>query len=371
MVPLPNAPNLPIQHLAASFDDVTNSYKYYWLLAILEHVRENQNRIIAVDELLARMLASIWYPTNYFRLSFGKQDRLGQIALKMGTQAGLPMDAKRDQVIQIARQKVGEPSGLADEIRSLAIYVPYRFLRPFFAEQLRGAKDWVVNGRIQQLASETFNRSDAPCIYRFIAEPFIGIEIQPEWFDYLNRHLTVLTGFCFWHLVNYIQKNNPNTPNVTSKLFEPGQRDLHLARQFWRSVFDNTDKLTCIYSGQQIQTNSFSLDHFLPWRFVAHDMLWNIIPTPKNVNSAKSDNLPDLNQYFDPFVTIQYNAIQIIANIKKAQLLEDHILLFRVNSTNELQSLSFQDFRQRLYDAIAPQFQIATNMGFPINWSYV
>lgn len=368
---LPQAPNLPIQHLAASFDDVTNSYKYYWLLAILEHVRENQSRIIATDDLLARMLASIWYPTNYFRLSFGKQDRLGQIAIKIGAHAGLPMDAKRYQVIQVAKQKVVESSPLADEIRSLAAYVPYRFLRPFFAEQLRGEKDYVINGRILQMASEAFSSADAPPIYRFIADPFVGIELHPDWFAYLNRHLTVLTGFCLWHLVNYVQKNNPNTPNIPNKLFEPGQRDLHQARQFWRSVFSSTHEITCIYSGQPIQTDAFSLDHFLPWRFVAHDLLWNIVPAPRNVNSAKNDNLPDLERYFEPFATLQYNAVKIVTSMKKAALLEDHILLFRVSSTDELSSLSFHDFQQKLHDAIAPQFQIATNMGFSSNWSYV
>jgi len=31
---------LPIPDLAASLRDVTNSYKFYWLLAILDHERE-------------------------------------------------------------------------------------------------------------------------------------------------------------------------------------------------------------------------------------------------------------------------------------------------------------------------------------------
>ena len=37
---LPPSPSLPIPDLAASLRDVTNSYKFYWLLAILDHVRE-------------------------------------------------------------------------------------------------------------------------------------------------------------------------------------------------------------------------------------------------------------------------------------------------------------------------------------------
>ncbi len=120
-----------------------------------------------------------------------------------------------------------------------------------------------------------------------------------------------------------------------------------------------------------MHTDAFSLEHFLPWRFVAHDLLWNIVPAPKNVNSAKNDNLPDLNRYFEPFATLQYNAVRAIATAQKSSLLEDHILLFRVSSTDELSALSFPDFRQKLHDAIVPQFQIATNMGFSSNWSYV
>ncbi|MFO7585650.1 MAG: HNH endonuclease domain-containing protein [Anaerolineales bacterium] len=42
---------------------------------------------------------------------------------------------------------------------------------------------------------------------------------------------------------------------------------------------------------------AYSLDHFLPWRYVAHDLLWNILPASKSVNSSKSDSLPHLPRY--------------------------------------------------------------------------
>jgi hypothetical protein len=60
----------------------------------------------------------------------------------------------------------------------------------------------------------------------------------------------------------------------------------------------------------------------------------------------------------------------MVAISVKAHLLEDHILLLGVSSIAEIQGLSFQSFRERLHDTIAPQFQIATNMGFPGQWSY-
>lgn len=37
---------------------------------------------------------------------------------------------------------------------------------------------------------------------------------------------------------------------------------------------------------------------------------------------------------------------------------------------SEIQGLSYENFREKLYDTIAPQFQIATNMGFAGHWCY-
>ena len=369
MTDLPPSSDLPVEHLAACFNKVTNSYKFYWFLAILEHLRENHSAVIPINDLLARMVASVWYPANYFRLSFGKQDRLGQIAVQVGEHTLLPIDSKRQEVIH-SIQELSANSPTAYEITSLGEYAPFRFLRPFFTQQLRGLSDWKVNEKIKGLAEQTFTDPQSPCIYRFVSQPAAAIEIQASWFKYLNQHLTILTGFCLWNLVNYIQKNNPNVPNISNKLFEPMQRDLNQARTFWRLVIEKSGSLACIYSGQVMQKSNFSLDHFLPWRFVAHDLLWNIIPTPKSVNSAKNDNLPDLKRYFDGYAHLQFNALEAVADSGKHTLLEDHILLLGISSVAELQALSFAKFREKLHDTIAPQFQIAANMGFAGPWSY-
>ncbi len=117
--------------------------------------------------------------------------------------------------------------------------------------------------------------------------------------------------------------------------------------------------------------DSFSLDHFLPWSFVAHDLLWNITPTSKSLNSAKSDQLPDLKLYLAPFARLQYDALQAVASQNKERLIEDYVLLLRKSSLDEVTGVSFTAFRQTLQDTIAPQLQIARNMGFTADWSYV
>lgn len=371
MTSLPASTGLPVSALAASFDDVTNSYKFYWFLAIIEQVRETQNRTIPLDLLLAQMVAGVWYPANFFRLSFGKQDRLANVVAQISQQAGLPADTPHRRVIETALRYSSSSGHVGREILSLANFVPYRFLRPFFAQTLRGAKDWEVNARIEKLTEDAFADPLAPCLYRFVRIPRPGIEINPRWFEYLQQHLSILTGFCLWHLVNYLQRNNPNVPNIASKLFEPHVRDLRQARTFWNIVLTETVQLTCVYSGQAMRKDDFSLDHFLPWRFVVHDLLWNLIPTPKSVNSAKSDNLPDEKLYFDSFAQLQYEGVQVVASKPHvAKLLEDYVLLFKVSTIADLETMSFPSFRDTLYQSLAPQMQIAANMGFSSGWRY-
>jgi hypothetical protein len=156
-VKLPSSPTVPVNFLSASFNHVTNSYKFYWLLAILDQLRETQSPVIEIDQLVARMVAGVWYPTNFFLLSFGKQDRLSDVALLLKEQQGLNRDAKCKEVTNAVLREVSNKSTFARQIASLARYVPYRFLRPFFAQQLRGQPDWKIDNMITGLADQLFH----------------------------------------------------------------------------------------------------------------------------------------------------------------------------------------------------------------------
>ncbi|MCZ8156824.1 MAG: hypothetical protein O9264_11925 [Leptospira sp.] len=370
MIDLPTHRNLPINYLSACFDNVTTSYKFYWFLAILDHIRYKQTRIISGKELLTRMIASVVYPTNYYRLSFGKQDRLTLLANKITEKNQNLSITKPSEIHKMIEERILIHSSISHEIGTLLAYVPYRFLRPFFAKELKGIKDVSVNGMIKKYADESFESTSGSSIYRFLPEQDGDIELQIEWFDYLNEHFTILRGFCHWHLLQYIQKNNPNVPNISNKLFPPEKRDMRLAREFWKLAFNAFGTIKCIYSHQYMNSDTFSLDHFLPWRFVTHDLLWNLVPAPGSVNSAKSDSLPSLENYLDPFLEMQYNAMKAIVSSRRVKMLEDYLFLFKVGSYDDLQSLTLSQFRNTLADTIIPQFQIARNMGFETDWKY-
>lgn len=367
---LPPSPKLPIEHLSACFNKVTNSYKFYWLLAILECIQKERVPVIPLDELLAEMMAAVWYPTNYFRLSFGKQDRLGVLTLRLGTVSGLPMDAPKETIREKVIHHLATGTDLGRDIKTLGRFVPYRFLRPFFANELRGQRDSRVDSLILHLSEKRFT-SDSPCLYRFVSSPPESIEIHPAWLAYLTQHWVIVRDFCLWNLVNYLQRNNPNVPNLAAKLFAPQRRNLARARTFWQLAQNALGTLRCIYSQQPLPLQGFSLDHFLPWRFVAHDLLWNLVPTTRAVNSAKGDQLPDLTVYFDDFARLHYQALRAVAAQGYESLLEDYILLFRTPTVTDLCALPWDEFRATLYNEIAPLVQIARNMGFSTDWRYV
>ena len=80
---LPTSNNLPVQKLSSVFGSTVATYKYYWLIAIIELVEEG-NIEIAKKKIFSRMISNSWYTINYFHISFGKQDNLQIIESKFG-----------------------------------------------------------------------------------------------------------------------------------------------------------------------------------------------------------------------------------------------------------------------------------------------
>jgi hypothetical protein len=227
--------------------------------------------------------------------------------------------------------------------------VPYRFLSPWISYT---TENEVVN--LSQLFSNN-------CIYAIKGET---IEINPNWEQYMNDNYLILRDFTFWNLTIFLQKRNPNVPDVPSKLVKPIQRDsLTKQRNFWDSFIDTNGSIQCIYTGKTLYKREYDLDHFVPWSFVSHNLLWNLLPADSSVNSSKSNNLPPLETYLRPFAKMHQNAIQTIyLKNPNNKLLEDYLTLH--SSLSELIKLSENDFFTVYQKTFSPLVQIAENMGF-------
>ena len=93
----PQDRKLPIEKLAACFNNTSATYKFYWLLSIIDSLEarlESHSTIISKKELFARMISNAWYTVNYFHVSFGKQDKLQSAIELIKNSEGLSIDVK-------------------------------------------------------------------------------------------------------------------------------------------------------------------------------------------------------------------------------------------------------------------------------------
>jgi hypothetical protein len=357
---LPYSNTLPINSLVRVFFSTTNSYKFYWFAAILAKIKQGDFKF-NISDLILEMIVEAWYPINRFKLSFGKQDSLYEYVLEIKTKFNYGADLDRNE-LKLALHYNRDQKPIKDAIKVLKRYVPTRFLTPWFEKWLRGINDHKKDATIRNLTRTNF--SEKPLYY--FSENSKEIVIFDDWHYYLYKNAGIIEGFVFWHLTNYLQKNNPNTPNISHKLFSPENRDLSKARKFWSIYLSKEINPTCIYSGIKLSSKDICIDHFIPWSFVTHDQLWNLVPTTKEVNSSKRDSLPSLS-YLNEFSKLQFFAFHKLIYYPK--LLDDYLILFE-SSLNEIQSISEENFQKHIEKTVKPVMEVAKIMGFPAGWTY-
>lgn len=278
----------------------------------LERRAFDSSQVFELDELVLDMLVTAWYPHIYFKLSFGKSDKIAE-HLSASTSAVAAAESIKPWDKKLIRASIASGGNRSN----LARYVPYRLLRPFFPET-NGKKDSEVNSMVAELC-EAYFPSGRP-IYKFDSAR-TGIMIHPLWCKYFEDNLSVVRGWVWWNLLQYMQKCNPNVPAVASKLLPVAERSsLNQQTKYWKTAL-MSNEFRCIYSGEIVSAEKFALDHFVPWSFVVHDQLWNLIPTLTAVNSKKSNRLPPADS-FGLFIRAQHAALACTRDAMSLQLRE-------------------------------------------------
>ncbi len=148
---LPQSDELNIPALSRLFSNTTNSYKLIFFLSLLDVLRRKDFQTsapISLREMSVEMMANAWYPHTYFKLSFGLQDRITSKLDFLDLDITEPILKFRDADKKLLRSTI-EKQELDD---SLMRYVPYRILRPFFEEKLRGVPEYKVDAIIERVA---------------------------------------------------------------------------------------------------------------------------------------------------------------------------------------------------------------------------
>jgi hypothetical protein len=356
------------QRFASVFNDCTSSYKFLWCISLVEELAYTGAKELAVLRLLVRMLALAWQPIIHFRLSFGTTDSLQQLIGRFRTKLPLASDAPASEIIST----LFASKDVSDECFRLARYVPTRFLKPWFLEALQKVPDSSQDSAILKLSQQSQNSPLASPYFFCDRGKNRKLVMNERWRNFLQSHSALVLGFVRFHLIRFLQARNPNVPGIVEKLEIPDKRGgLLAAKKFWKLIATRLQPLTpsaplrCIYSGEELHSG-VAIDHFLPWSFVAHDQLWNLIPTTVHANSSKGDQLPSLSRYLQPAASLHWRAL---CTLDTGEIPEDYCIALQLDSES-IRILRWDEFFSRYEAIVRPQAQIARNLGFQLDWEF-
>jgi hypothetical protein len=346
---LPFSAKLPIQKLATIFSSTSATYKFYWLLAILELVEEN-HIVISKRKLFAKMVSNSWYTINYFHISFGKQDKLQHTVEYILNHEELTLDEKKTKIEIHLEHTLNKKT--ISQLMHFDKNVPHWFLSPWFPK-INNETDHQQKSRIYSDSQLFVN----DCLYA-LDKDFIAI--NPIWIPYLQSNSKVLKDFCYWNLALFLQTRNPNVPDIPNKLIKPAVRNglTKQTNEYWKLVFKELGAIDCIFTNTKLrfEEKNFALDHFIPHAFVSHDLIWNLLPIERSFNSKKSDKLPLFDEYFDKFFELQKTAFEINKLYNpKSKYMEEFLTIFSSIDTFE---------KEKFSSTIQPLLTIANNNGF-------
>ncbi len=370
---LPYSEELNIGYLSQIFKNTTNCYKFFWFQSILRKLDGIHYRF-TYDELINEMIADAWYMVTEYHLRLGPlgiTDNLEEVVRYIHENYGFPSSEKRETLLNFL-QKVDDRKIQKYKV-DLTLNVPYRLQVPFYDEINIERSMW--NGSKQNLTSE-INRQQR-LIYYFVSISGLKTEIEVSsiWAAYLLQHKDILKGWTQLKLIQYLQNKNPSVPGIANKIELPDSRDsIERVRKYWKLIIQVDPSLKDIYGGVLLKDENISIDHFVPWQYVAHDELWNLHPTTKSINSSKSNSLPSWILYFNSLGELEYRAYELKKQNEMVAREFQKIAPYHLNNSeicNQLyeDDLNKSSFIERLEHVVKPVYESAQMLGFK-EWIY-
>ena len=357
----PTYKNLDTARLQRLFDNMSECYKIFWFQAIVDTVMEGKLSA-TYDELINIMIADAWYMVNEYRLNLGPRDNLEALVHHAGKLTGLKPSEKREDIIGTIA--LCDDPQLTDYKKRLTNNVPYRLQAPFMPE-MKGDK-W--SGGQLKVADRINGYNNTIYTFDSVSGLNSRISISEDWAEYIRANYEIISGWIKYNMIVYLQRRNPSVPGIPNKLEPPQERKLEDVKNFWRAVAEMEPVLD-IYGDVEINGSGMSIDHFVPWSYVAHDELWNLSPTTRSINSSKSNKLPKWNLYFEKLFRLEYQAYCLVwKNYDLLGLynkcLDEHCNSDDVRRRLYRKGIAEEEYRVNIESVILPVYTAAANMGF-------
>ena len=368
---LPFDEKLNIGYLSRLFDDTSNCYKFFWFQAILRMLEPDKTEF-TYEELINEMIADAWYMVTEYHLRlgpYGVKDNLEEAVKYLAETTSFLPSEKRSTII--AHLESNDDRNLAVYKKELIKNVPYRIQSPFLDEIKVGKREWY---RPEELAQLINRQKHLLYYYEEYQQLSTRICINESWVPYLLKNKEILLGWMRLNLIYYLQRRNPSVPGIADKLNAPQARDIERVRKYWKLIIDLRPDIRDIYGHIELADERISVDHFVPWQYVAHDELWNLHPTTKSINSSKNNGLPDWNAYFEPLSRLEYLSYKLSKDNFKVAEAFANISKYHLNNDEVIKSLYCDGltepvFKERLCNVIQPVYNEARNNGFKL-WKY-
>lgn len=184
------------EKLAQVFDNTTSTYKFYWLLSLLEQIKEGKAyQTISFTEMVATMISKAWNPITSGQFTFGKCDSLIQRTRLLIFGSELKVYDVEDRVRKYIIENPNLPL-IKDIVDKMTKYVPYRFLYPWIG---------TMSNSESSAASRDFETYRCPyCIEKKT------IRLNPVWIQYLTDNLPFIESYAKMGLQYYLLSYNDN-----------------------------------------------------------------------------------------------------------------------------------------------------------------
>lgn len=363
---LPYSDDLAVHCLSRLFDNTSECYKFFWFQAIVSKVLEGKE-CMTFEELIDEMIADAWYMVTEYHLNLGPKDTLESLVHYVQKISGLKSSEKRENIINYISNCVDKE--MKKRKRVLTKNVPYRLQSPFM-EKVRG-NEW--NASERALIAKINQEKRLMYYFEALNGMQTVIHLSKEWISYIHNNQVILKGWLQYNMILYLQKRNPSVPGIADKLYPPKERKLNKVKNYWRLLL-SIQPILEIYGHVQLCDKDISIDHFVPWSYVAHDEFWNLHPTTRGINSSKGNNLPDWNTYFPQLARLEYISYKSIWEFETVhdefeKCAREHLNSDEVRRRIYRKGLSFENFSGALEEVIQPVYQSARNCGFK-NWIY-
>jgi len=359
---LPYEEELNIERFSHIFDKKSESYKLFWFKAIMTKVCEGKSEM-TFNELINIMIIDAWYMVTEYHLNLGPSDNLEAIVGQIHSISKLASTAKQDKILRYLNSC--DDKVVCNKKSILIQNVPYRLQAPLLTD-VRG-NSW--NTTPKALATKI--NQEKGLLYNFVEYDGLNsrIRINDDWKLYLIKNQEIIKCWIDYNMIIYLQRRNPSVPGISDKLYPPITAKLNQVREYWECIATISGGVNEIYFGTLMHKGNITIDHFVPWSFVAHDELWNLSPTTREINSMKSNNLANWEEFFPKLAQIEYDAYRIMrendyAKAAFEKCAEAHVSSSEIKYKLYIQENTLQQFANQLEEIILPVYNTAKNCGF-------